>query len=330
MEHQETRQVFSSASASGDGVREWLPVTEPASAPHEVGSYVANGKELFRIALAKPTRTGAHRTTSLAATLVHHLRPRCLVMCGVCAGNPNYVALGDIIVSELTYQYDEGKVEADKFLGDHRQWPISHDWLRAAKALNAEELPSYGPPTSRDAEFWLLERLFEKDQPASHPARPRYFAEGDWRQTVERLENDGLIRLAGASLLLTKEGISEVKRRMALDVDPPATLPIAIKTGPIASGNVVVKDGRTWDKLEKLGVRTILGLEMEGASIGEVAQTSGVEKWIVIKGVMDHADLKKNDRYKVFAARAAAEVMRQFLHGRFIAHPSDRSTKRDI
>lgn len=58
-----------------------------------------------------------------------------------------------------------------------------------------------------------------------------------------------------------------------------------------------------------MGVRSALGLEMEATTVGEVANTEGVEEWLVVKGVMDHADPKKSDRYKPFAAKASAEVL---------------------
>jgi nucleoside phosphorylase len=73
----------------------------------------------------------------------------------------------------------------------------------------------------------------------------------------------------------------------------------------------------TWDMLKRMGVRTVLGLEMEAAIIGEVAKQCGIGEWIVIKGVMDHADPNKADRFKPFAARASAETLRNFLIGRF-------------
>jgi hypothetical protein len=38
-----------------------------------------------------------------------------------------------------------------------------------------------------------------------------------------------------------------------------------------------------------------------------------VPHWIVAKGVMDHADFAKDDRYKEFAARASAEVLYALL-----------------
>lgn len=311
------KEVFSAAAADGDGVLEWDDSRIIQSAPHIAGIFRSSGSPLFRMVLATPTRMGANRTGHLATVLVDRLQPKCLVMCGVCAGNPGDLALGDIVVSELAYQYDEGKFEVSGFVGDHRQSPISPAWLRAAKALKAENLPSYGPPSQRDARYWVLERLYGNGDPRNHPARKRYFARGKWQAMIEELEREGLVKVEGKSLHLTDVGTAEVERSILMDVDPPLKLPITIKTGPIASGNVVVKDGLTWDKLKQMGVRSVLGLEMEAAAIGEIARGSGVQEWIVIKAVMDHADPKKDDRFKPFAARASAEALRAFIVARF-------------
>jgi len=310
--------AFSALAPDQDGVREWS-VREDSSSSHLAGTFFLGGAPLFTMALAKPTRMGANRVGALAMMLVERLRPRYLVMCGVCAGNPADLALGDVVVSEMTYQYDEGKVDQHGFTGDHRQSPVSFDWLRAADALSAQAMPSYGRPTDADARFWIMERLHGGGDPKRHPARRRYFEEGEWRATVEALEADGLVVVEGDALRLTSKGENEVRRSILMDVDPPTRLPFAIKRGPIASGNVVVKDGLTWDMLARMGVRSVLGLEMEAAVMGEVARSAGVERWIVIKGVMDHADPKKDDRFKPFAARASAEVLRVFLIGRFPA-----------
>jgi nucleoside phosphorylase len=317
-EFETAKTVFSAASAGEDGVRDWTERETISSAPHLTGHFFLNGIACFRVALAKPTRMGANRIGHLATVLVERLKPKYLVMCGVCAGNPGDLALGDVVVSELTYQYDEGKREADGFVGDHRQSPISQRWLKAADSLRAEQLPSYGRPTLRDARYWLLERLHGGANPRNHPARGRYFNTGEWQATIEKLEKEGLVSIDGMMLRLTDAGKAEVERSILLDVDPPEKLPFAIKIGPIASGNVVVKDGLTWDMLKRMGVRSVLGLEMEAAAIGEIARMSGVEEWIVIKGVMDHADPKKDDRFRPFAARASAEVLRAFLIDRFV------------
>lgn len=318
------KNAFEATDLTRDGVCTWTP-REDGNIAFLAGIFHFNGRPLFSIALARPTRMGANRTGALATTLTERLRPKCLVMCGVCAGNPSDLALGDVVVSELAYQYDEGKVDKKRFVGDHRQSPVSFDWLRAANALDPKDMPSYGPPADADARFWILERLHGGSDPKKHPAWRRYFGPGEWRKAVEALESKGFVAVEGGELKLTSQGEAEIERSILLDVDPPAHLPFAIKPGPIASGNAVVKDGKAWDKLKLMGMRSVLGLEMEAAAIGEVARSAGVDHWIVIKGVMDHADPNKDDRFKPFAARASAEVLRVFLIGRFASSVNDTS-----
>jgi len=62
-------------------------------------------------------------------------------------------------------------------------------------------------------------------------------------------------------------------------------------------------------QLKDMGVRKILALEMEAATIATVAHEREVPQWLVAKGVMDHANFDKDDRIKEFAARASAEVL---------------------
>jgi hypothetical protein len=73
----------------------------------------------------------------------------------------------------------------------------------------------------------------------------------------------------------------------------------------MASGSYVAKDGKSWDELRAMGVRTVVGLE------------------IAVNGVMDYADPNKDDRYKDFAARAFAEVLYALLdHLAELAQPA--------
>jgi nucleoside phosphorylase len=312
-EFEAAKEAFSAQTDEADGVREWTSLEGFAGAQCLSGTFFLGGHSVFGIALARPTRMGANRTGPVATMLAQTLQPRCLVMCGVCAGNPGDLALGDVVVSELAYQYDEGKIEAGGFVGDHRQSPVARDWLLASQALDPKSVPSYGDPSEQEARFWILECLYTGKDPRNHTARERYFKANGWRTTIEALEAEGLVEFAGPCLSLTASGAAAVERSIVVNVDPPAKLPLAIMVGPIASGNVVVKDGLTWDRLKQMGVRSVLGLDMEAAVIAEVAQACEIENWIVIKGVMDHADPNKNDRFKPFAARASAEVLRALL-----------------
>ncbi|MFJ6328258.1 MULTISPECIES: hypothetical protein [unclassified Rhizobium] len=320
-EYDAAKATLSANELDGDGVRNWTALEAATNLPHDRGVFYHEGQALFSISIARPSRMGGIETGQFAGRLADRLQPNCLVMCGVCAGNPKDLALGDIVVSELAYQYDEGKREVSGFTGDHRQSLVSEGWRRAAELLRPEALPSFGRPSSRDARYWLLERVHAGGNPKEHPARTRYFAKGEWAAMIDTLQAEKIIELDGTSLKLTPGGVAEVEHSLIRDVDPPEQLPFAIKVGPIASGNVVVKDGITWESLKDMGVRSVIGLEMEAAAIGRAAGASGVPEWIVVKGVMDYADPQKDDRYKPFAARASSEVLRAFLVGRFIAGP---------
>lgn len=266
-----------------------------------------------QVALARATRMGAVPVASVAASLASQLRPACLAMSGVCAGNPSDVALGDVIVAELAYAYDEGKRSAKGFMGDHRQVPLSDDWQRVAQELSLEGLPSFGEPDDEERRFWLLGQLAALANPARHPARDRYLEGSRWENIVRKLEDEKMIVRDAEQFSLTDLGRDAVAETRAYNIAPPAKLPFAVHVGPIASGNAVVKDGVTWETLKVLGVRTVLGLEMEAAAISQVAHRLGIPRWIVVKGVMDYADPNKDDLFKHFAARASAEVLIRML-----------------
>jgi hypothetical protein len=81
----------------------------------------------------------------------------------------------------------------------------------------------------------------------------------------------------------------------------------------------VVTDPRVWAALER-GKRNLLAIDMEAATVATVAAQRRVPHWLVAKGVMDHADPAKDDRFKAFAASASAEVLLALL-GRLLAPP---------
>ena len=312
-EHDAARDVAISAAGNEFGVAEWEERDVTTSTPYLLGKYVAQGDRIINVALTRSTRMGGTATSPVASSLVERLKPRCLAMCGVCAGNPAYVALGDVIIAELVYAYDEGKQNQFSFECDHRQIQLSDIWLRAAQNMHPNNLESYGTASDEESKGWVLERLYVGDDPLKHLARKRYLPGKTWREKVIELEGNDFVRREGKTLFLTEKGRSFFERKSFYNPDGPTKLPFQIHVGPIASGNVVVKDGVTWENLKKWGVRSVLGLDMEAAAIGSAAHRLGVPSWVIIKGVVDHADPRKDDRYRPFAARVSAEVLFKFL-----------------
>jgi nucleoside phosphorylase len=290
------------AARSAAGASQWCD--------HEAGSaepYATVRHEGLSIALARPTQMGGRGISAITTTLVNMLRPTCLAMCGVCAGKPGETAPGDVIVASPAYEWDEGKHVGPAFRADHQQFPQDIRWLRAAQDFDPATLPSHGVATDEEAAVWFLERLHKEENPRKHPARDRYLPGAAWREQLARLESDGLIRWQGGELVLTDAGRDHIQRVLYLSAGP-ERLPYQVVAGPMASGSAVMSDPAVWDRL-KINQRKILALEMEAATIATVAHARQVPHWLVAKGVMDHADFAKDDRFKAFAARASADVL---------------------
>jgi hypothetical protein len=90
-----------------------------------------------------------------------------------------------------------------------------------------------------------------------------------------------------------------VERPSRYDTDPD------IHYGTIGSGNTVIKDGATRERLRKdLGV---LCVEMEAAGLMDEFSC------LVIRGICDYADSHKNKRWQPYAAATAAAYMKELL-----------------
>ncbi|GAA0914313.1 hypothetical protein GCM10009557_87740 [Virgisporangium ochraceum] len=297
------------------GVDGWEERGAGTSLPYLLGGYRTRNGGRLSVALTRPTYMGGRESSPVTAMLTDRLKPACVAMCGVCAGNPGETVLGDVVVADPVYEWDEGKW-SDKhgFRGDHRQHRLDQVLVRAAQELDRTVLPSYGDATAEDSLYWLLERVHAGQDPKSHRARARYFPPGEWASRLNRFEADGMIaRRPDGTVELTAAGSALIQRRLFDDVDGPRHLPFRVLVAPMASGSAVVAHPGIWPALESMGQRKIAALEMEAATIATVAHGAGVPYWLAVKGVMDHADGDKDDRFKAFAARASAEVLFSLL-----------------
>ena len=323
-------EEFRAAKMAANGVAQWEENDVGGLTPYLTGSYRTAGGERLSVALARPTRMSGRPTAVVSTSLTDYLRPRCLAMSGVCAGEPSDTAPGDVVIAAPAYEHDEGKHRGADFQGDHQQYPLEDRWLRTAQDFDPSALPSYGLATEHEAVVWFLERLYRRQDPRTHPARTRYFPRGTWQPRLKQLETGGLIEWSSGRWTLTEPGTARIERVLDDDVDGPDKLPFAVHAGPMASGSAVIQDPEIWTRLKQMGNRKILAIEMEAATIATVASARQVPHWLVAKGVMDSADFDKDDRFKAFAARASAEVLYALL-GQVLSpafHPQDTAGPR--
>jgi nucleoside phosphorylase len=235
----EIDEVKTAASAGGpgwSGVSGWEVRDAGTSTPYWWGQIQTASGRVLSMALARPSGIGGRLTASLTTDLLARLQPSCLAMCGVCAGNPSVTGLGDVVIADSAYEWDEGRLTGTGFEGDHQQLPLDRRWRYAVEEFDPSVLPSYGAADEDESTWWLLERLVQNQDPREHPARSRYFPPGTWARRLIHYEESGkIVRAADGTVRLTPDGSNLVKRRVYDDVDGPRQLPFSVVTGPMAS-----------------------------------------------------------------------------------------------
>jgi nucleoside phosphorylase/tetratricopeptide (TPR) repeat protein len=284
-----------------------------------IREFQTSSKVPLRIAVTQAPEMGQAAAVATATSLLPSLRSQCLAMCGVCAGYRGKVGLGDVIIADRLWTYDVGKIERvtvdgdehEEFYADTKTYNLSPPWKQQAERLAVPlgEWLQCRPPTLQTQEDWLLLKLFHNQDARTDPKRDTHCP--NWKNILERLWKAG--DLTVNQLTLSEKGrerasVYDLKYDGKIEQDPP----FQINTGPLATGSSVIEDKQVFQRLKKLQ-RKVLGLDMETASMGMLAEIQQIPYHIAMKAVMDFADGEKNDFFKPFAARASAECLIAFL-----------------
>ncbi len=305
----------------------WELASGSSGLPVAFRSFVVPNHRALRIAVAIAPDMGATAAVNTLLPLVEQLRPRCLAMCGVCAGRRGKVALGDVVAADRLYYHDTGKQLPDQVQQDLTIYKLRDDWKAGLEGMDPAARfrtePWFGdrPLTLEWREHRALVALREGTLDPWSALGPELGA-GAWKRIVEGLCERGLLESSGRTL--TDAGhrfVDELlfKYQNALpDLSPVGALqPFRLHVAPIGSGARVVEDERIWTFVSQ-AMRKTLGIEMEAAAVAEIAHRQRQHRldWVVMKGVMDFADHGRDDHFKDFAARAAAECLLWFLRER--------------
>lgn len=265
----------------------------------------------LRIRTTWATHMGREQAQAVASLLIVDEPIRCLAMTGICAGRRGKVALGDVIFADRLWSYDLGKITTDegetRFQGDIVQFCPPSAWVQRMQQISVSpEKPWLRTrprlPLEHQEDWILLQLAAGKDPRRDHEFHTLC---PDWASAVSRLcDRKWLDR----PLVLTELGRS---RAVDLDLRFPRGLPeppgFQVHVAPIATGATVTEDPGIFPRLAT-SMRKVLGVEMEASALGALGEIHGVPV-VVAKAVSDFGDSLKDDRYRAFAARAAAECL---------------------
>jgi nucleoside phosphorylase len=252
--------------------------------------------------------------------VIEEYRPRLAVMTGICAGDKRHVFLGDLVVAERTFTYDNGKVVKDEYgqpvyLHDTLTYQLHENIKRFVDSFEQWQAPAQllpRPSSKREQRDWLLETL--STQPAgSLKAIPLATLETHaphWRQLVEDLQQGPQPWLSLALILHNKEAVEHLRYgRVPFPFrDPPGP---GCHIRPLASGSAVRSDDPF--KALQVPVRGAVAIDMEGAAFSRVLESFPGVEWFIVKGVSDYADHEKDDSYHLYASTVSAVYALYFM-----------------
>ncbi|HEY1350317.1 MAG TPA: hypothetical protein VGF67_11905 [Ktedonobacteraceae bacterium] len=251
---------------------------------------------------------------------IEEYRPRLAVMTGICAGDKRHVFLGDLVVAERTFTYDNGKMVNDEYgrpvyLHDTLTYQLHENIKRFVDSFEEWQAPVRSvprPSSKRQQRDWLLETL-SMESAGSLKAIPLTTLETNapaWRQLVEELQQGPEPWLSPALVLHNKEAIEQLRYgRVPFPFrDPPHP---GCHIRPLASGSAVRSDNPF--KAIQVPVRGAVAIDMEGAAFCRVRESFPGVEWFIVKGVSDYADHEKDDSYHLYAATVSAVYALFFL-----------------
>ncbi len=326
--------IITAAEGEDDAVRavrdgaltEWTNESGPGGFSVHSGVFSSSSGDPLNFVLARAHEQRAEAAATMATALLEKYSPRCLAMCGVCAGRPGWTELGDVIVADRVYRYDAGtRLDGRLARHDIATYNLNAEWKQAAESFTVPSSAAWlsqRPFTLAAQSQWLLAQLRAGRDPKTSPELDTRCH--DWPEVVEGLWKRGA--LAKHTLDLTAEGTSEIDAFLLLHHGSlPDRPPLKIHVGPLGTGNNLVIDDAIWDDLE-LQQSHVRGLDMEASAVGVVGHVWKVPDTIVVKGVMDFAERRRVRYFRPFAARAAAEVLMAFLRDRLSAHVDRHAT----
>lgn len=289
---------LAAAKAMLDEVDDQIPEQDPSD--HNVYEFGRIGSHKVVIACLPAGRYGTNSAAVVAMDMLRTFKSiRIGLMVGIGGGAPSPlqdVRLGDIVVSQPdrtfggVVQYDLGKTTKDgKFVRTGTLNAPPRVLLAAIARLKATHL-------GEDSQIpkLLSEMLRRKPK-----MRSTFVYQG---AQCDRLYS------ARYDHVESEDELDECQRcdpGKVLSRPPRPTEDPEIHYGTIASGNQVIKDAPTRDRLrEELGA---LCFEMEAAGLVQDFPC------LVIRGVCDYADSHKNKRWQHYASATAAAYAKELL-----------------
>ncbi len=277
--------------------------------------------ETLRVLVSWQSGPGAIETGLHVKSLVQEMQPRFVGMTGICAGDPDRVALGDLVVAERSFLYDTGTLLKDPATGrtlyqhNTTTWQLHRETLQTLRMFTSwqalvADLPR--PVSSRQQRDWLLTTLSQSN---SHrlediPMQDLQRNAPLWRKIYPTLQIGENPFLSPDRTLIDPQRIAKLYYgRDEFPYHDPALPEVHIQ--PIASGSTERADNPFAEI--RYPVQGTVAIDLEGAAFYRTLADFPEVPSLLVKGVCDYAGSFRDEAYRTYASRISAAYMLGFL-----------------
>lgn len=275
---------------------------------HFVGTVSGANETPLSIVATSLVEVGAE-STAAAVVRIMRVRPRLIVMPGICAGwESKGVRLGDVLVSDAAFNPEAGK-RTDTVM-EHDGKSIAPpafllQWLRQHNHINWSDSLKDAAPTPLSSYAGQLLCILANSESLAQFQTKKHIQHKTLTRSIELLRREGLLKKSDHGV--TKKGkawleefCKQKQGRWQYIVSNPAP---KVHVGGFASTSAVRTDAPFPALAVKM--RKVRGIDMEINSLLRAAHECQVPAFAV-KGVCDFADWRKDDGFHDYAATVAA------------------------
>lgn len=279
--------------------------------------------EGLKFALARAGGMGPDRAAQAAQFYHDRIKSKYMAMAGFCAGRKGKVELGDVIVPYKMIKYGEGAQTGELSLEkDLDVFNLNDLWKQKAENMGNEwrsTIKIEQPHSYKYQLYYFIKVLRDNSWKVSIELLNNDINIPDYQELIIQEEKEGNVSFIKTFIKATAKGRDRYQRAYMLEYktkneqyfDPEPKLRVAV----MATGQVVQK----WDKaFEKLGEeydRKIYALDMEATSVANVGFVNNID-CLIAKGVGDFGSTTKtfDNHYMNYAIRSSYRFIVAFFN----------------
>lgn len=283
--------------------------------------YYIYEENMVRFALVRGSSMGETDAVLMAQEYLSEFEVKAIAMAGFCAGARGKVKLGDIVVPDVVYGYERGKMTSkDECLKSLSVFNLKELWKQKVERMNSDWRSTvyFSQPVDLEKQKkTLLQLLVEKksillSELIKHKEIP------DMYLVLEELLKENLVSNCMDSLVITNNGKNAYYDKLITNPEENYNYELDVVIAPLATGTKVQQRDDIFDELQMQFDRKTSALDMEGHAIAKIASLKD-KPFIIAKGVADFAEKnkKRDNRYINYASDASFRFIVDF----FLNHP---------